>query len=105
MAKAKVKVVTPAKPAPGTIQLNPKHKGYSGSSQNAMHYQFMAGFVGKTVTQYKAAYLLNPPCLGTGKGKYAKAGKPQPVSGWLGFLTTPISKNNQLPGFIVTPAK
>jgi len=79
------------------IAVNPKFKGqYRGARQawqTAMH-----GFVGQPVSAFVAHVTANPPSMPT-KGKLA--GKPEPVAGWVTFLTQASGKNGNTPAFIV----
>ena len=79
------------------IAVNPKFKGNYRGARAAWH-QAMAQFVGKPVAAFTAHVTANPPSMPT-KGKLA--GKPEPVAGWVSFLTQPSSKNAQTPAYIV----
>jgi hypothetical protein len=79
------------------IAVNPKFKGnYRGA--RAAWQGAMAGFVGKPVSAFVTHATANPPSMPT-KGKLA--GKPEPVAGWVTFLTVASGKNGQTPAYIV----
>lgn len=82
---------------PTTIQPNPKFKGtYRGA--RATWVAAMQGFVGKPVSAFVAHVTTNTPTM-PAKGKLA--GKPEPVAGWVSFLTQPSTKNGQTPAYII----
>ena len=100
MATKKAKAATPAALPVGTIQLHPKHPGYTSKNGGA-YYQFLLTQVGSTPAQFIAAAKAAPPFLGT-KGQYA--GKAHPPKGWLTWLTVPSSKNSFNPAaYVVQP--
>ena len=81
------------------IAVNPKFKGnYRGA--RAAWQGAMAGFTGQPVSAFVKHVTAkgNCPSMPT-KGKLA--GKPEPVAGWVSFLTLPSTKNGQTPAFIV----
>jgi hypothetical protein len=79
------------------IAVNPKFKGnYRGA--RAAWQGTMASFVGKPVAAFAAHVTANAPSMPT-KGKLA--GKPEPVAGWVSFLTQASTKNGQTPAFIL----
>jgi len=79
------------------IAVNPKFKGtYRGA--RALYSAAMQGFVGKPVSAFVAHVTANPPSM-PAKGKLA--GKPEPVAGWVSFLTQPSTKNGQTPAYII----
>lgn len=57
-----------------------------GSARQAW-LAFIVAQNGKTMAQITAAATANPPSLQP-KGKYGKAGKVEPPSGWVAFFTT-----------------
>ena len=60
-----------------------KFSGRQGSAR-ALYHARMAQFVGKPLTAFVASVAANPPSV-PAKGKLA--GKPEPVSGWVSWLT------------------
>jgi len=81
------------------IQVNPKFKGtYRGA--RAAWQGAMSGFVGKPVSAFAAHVAAKGNCPSMPKsGKLA--GKPEPVAGWVTFLTVPSPKNGQTPAFVI----
>ena len=80
------------------LAVNPAFKGtYSGA--RATWQAAMAPFVGKPVTAFTASIAANghPTMPKTGKLQ----GKPEPVAGWVSFLTSPSGKNQQTPAYII----
>ena len=79
------------------IAANPKFKGsYSGA--RAAYSAAMQGFIGKPVSAFVAHVKASPPSMpSTGK----LAGKPEPVAGWVSFLTKPSVKNGGTPAYII----
>lgn len=79
------------------IQANPKFKAnYRGA--RAAWADAMAGFVGRPVADFVAHVTENAPSMPT-KGKLA--GKPEPVQGWVTFLTVASSKNGNTPAYLI----
>jgi len=79
------------------IAVNSKFKGTYRGARSAWQGA-MAGFVGKPVSDFVAHATKTPPSMPT-KGKFV--GKPEPVAGWVSFLTLPSSKNGQTPAFVI----
>lgn len=81
-----------------TIAVNPKFKGnYRGA--RATWQATMLPFVGKPVTAFVAHIKATGNPTMPAKGKLA--GKPEPVAGWVSFLTQPSTKNGQTPAYII----
>ena len=81
-----------------TLAVNTAFKGtYSGA--RATWQAAMLPFVGKPVAAFVAAIAANghPTMPKTGK----LANKPEPVAGWVSFLTKPSAKNGQTPAYII----
>lgn len=79
------------------IAANPQFKGSYRGARAAWHGA-MAGFIGKPVAAFVAHATANPPSM-PNKGKLAN--KPEPVAGWVSFLTQPSTKNGQTPAYII----
>jgi len=81
------------------IAVNPKFKGnYRGA--RAAYQGAMAGFIGKPVSAF-VAHVTQPGNVPSMPAKGKLAGKPEPVAGWVSFLTLPSTKNGQTPAFIL----
>lgn len=79
------------------LAVNPKFKGtYSGA--RAAWQAAMLPFVGKPVAAFVASATAKPPSMPKA-GKLA--GKPEPVAGWVSFLTKASAKNGQTPAYII----
>lgn len=79
------------------LAVNPAFKGtYSGA--RATWQAAMLPFIGKPVAAFVSHATANTPTMPkTGK----LAGKPEPVAGWVSFLTKPSGKNAQTPAYII----
>lgn len=81
------------------IAVNPKFKGtYRGARAN--WHGAMSGFVGQPVSAFVAHVTSKGNCPSMPKtGKLAS--KPEPVTGWVSFLTLASKKNGGTPAFVI----
>jgi len=81
------------------IAVNPKFKGaYRGD--RALWHGAMSAFIGQPVSAFAAHVASKGNCPSMPKtGKLA--GKPEPVAGWVTFLTVASKKNSQTPAFVI----
>lgn len=67
-----------------TIAQGPAKFAGRANSARALYHARMADFVGKPLADFVASVAANPPSV-PAKGKLA--GKPEPVTGWVSWLT------------------